>query len=283
MGSPRPVLADCGCSAGFALIIVLWTLVLIAFIFTQLTASGRTEIRIAGNLVANAQAEAALDGGVFQTIFNLSDAGPERRWPLDGTAHELAIGDSRVVVRVEDEAARINPNLASPALLEALLRAVGSDRDSAQRLVTAIREWIGTPMADRPKDAVRADYRAAGLDYEPPGAPLETIDELGRVLGMTPTVLAAIRPHLSLFGPAQPDASHADPLVSAILAAFAPGNPIAASRQNLHAPDFVTARITAEADGPGNARARVRHVAVVRVGAMLPSGYTILAWDSGLD
>jgi general secretion pathway protein K len=102
---------------------VLWTLVLIAFIFAQLTASGRTEIRIAGNLVANAQAEAALGGAVFQTVFNLSDASQERRWPLDGTARELAIGDSRVTVRIEDEAARINPNLASPALLEALLRA----------------------------------------------------------------------------------------------------------------------------------------------------------------
>ena len=79
MGSLHPVRADCGRSGGFALIIVLWTLVLIAFIFAQLTASGRTEIRIAGNLVANAQAEAALDGAVFQTIFNLSDTSPERR------------------------------------------------------------------------------------------------------------------------------------------------------------------------------------------------------------
>lgn len=281
MGSPRPVRTDCRRSGGFALIIVLWTLVLIAFIFAQLTSSGRTEIRIAGNLVANAQAEAALDGAVFQTIFNLSDASPERRWPLDGTARELAVGDSRVSVRIEDEAARINPNLASPALLEALLGAAGLDRESAQRLVAAIREWIGAPLAVRPKDAVSADYRAAGLDYEPPGAPLETIGELGRVLGMTPAVLAAIRPHLSLFGPPQPDASHADPVVAAILAAVAPGNPIAASQRNPQAPDVVTARITADADGPGNAR--VRHVAVVRVGQMLPGGYAILAWDSGLD
>jgi general secretion pathway protein K len=98
---------------------------------------------------------------------------------------------------------------------------------------------------------------------------------------MTPAVLAAIRPHLSLFGPPQPDAAHADPVVAAILAAGAPGNPIAASPRNPQAPDVVTARITADADGPGNAR--VRHVAVVRVGQMLPGGYAILAWDSGLD
>ena len=37
-------------SAGFALLIVLWTLVLIAFLVLHLTASGRTEIRIASNL-----------------------------------------------------------------------------------------------------------------------------------------------------------------------------------------------------------------------------------------
>ena len=47
---------------GFALIIVQWTLVLIAFIVTHLTATGRTEIRIATNIVANAVAQAAADG-----------------------------------------------------------------------------------------------------------------------------------------------------------------------------------------------------------------------------
>ena len=49
-------------SGGFALLIVLWTLVLIAFIVARMTASGRTEIRIAGNLVADAVTAAAGDG-----------------------------------------------------------------------------------------------------------------------------------------------------------------------------------------------------------------------------
>jgi hypothetical protein len=38
---------------------------------------------------------------------------------------------------------------------------------------------------------------------------LETIEELGRVLGITPAVLAAIRPHLTLFGPPEPSAATA--------------------------------------------------------------------------
>src|SRR5213076_2952804 len=117
-----PASADCRRSGGFALIVVLWTLVLIGFIVAHLTASGRTEIRIAGNLVSNSVAEAAADGAIYEAIFNLSDPRPEARWPIDGSARKLAIGRSEVILRVEDEASWINPSSASPALLEALLR-----------------------------------------------------------------------------------------------------------------------------------------------------------------
>src|SRR5262245_45086464 len=96
--------------AGFALILVLWTLVLVAFIVAHLTASGRTEIRIAGNLVSNSVAEAAADGAIYEAIFNLSDPRPEARWPIDGSARKLAIGRSEVTLRLEDEASWINPS-----------------------------------------------------------------------------------------------------------------------------------------------------------------------------
>lgn len=265
---------------GFALIIVLWTLVLIAFIVAHLTASGRTEIRIAGNLVADADAEAAGDGAIFAAVFNQLDPNPDQRWQLDGLPHELTIGNSRVVVRLQDEADRINPNQASPAVLEALLRVTGSDPESARRLVAAIGDWVGTALSARPPEAVLADYRAAGLDYGPPGAPLETLDELGRVLGMTPAVLAAIRPHLTLFGPSEPNPASTDPVVAAALAAIgqAPQAPTAANQLQ---PQMLTARITASAFGPSNAR--LTRVAIVRIWALLPHGYTVLSWASDFD
>jgi general secretion pathway protein K len=270
--------AACRQSRGFALIIVLWTLVLIAFIVAQLTSSGRTEIRIAGNLVADAVAEAADDGAIFAALFNLANPDPAQRWPLDGAIHELTIGNSRVMVRLEDEAGRINPNSASPALLEALLRVTGSDPESARRLAGAISEWVGSAPVARPQNAVLADYSAAGLDYGPPSAPFETLDELGRVVGMTPPVLAAIRPHLTLFGPPEPNPASADPVVAAALAeiSVAPQTPAPA---NQPPPDLLTVRIEASAVGPGSAR--VMKTAIARVGAMLPGGYSVLAWGSG--
>ena len=166
--------ALCRRNSGFALIIVLWTLVLIAFVVAHLTAAGRTEIRIARNLVTNAVTQAAADGAIFEAIFNLSDPQPQNRWPVDGNPRELVIGNSRVVVWLEDEAWWINPNSASPALLEGLLRATGSDPESARRLANAIGEWAGSAPVARPQSVVLADYRAAGLDYRPPGAPFET-------------------------------------------------------------------------------------------------------------
>ena len=265
-------------SSGFALIIVLWTLVLIAFIVTHLTATGRTEIRIATNIVANAGAQAAADGAIFEAIFNLSNPQLEQRWPTDGNTRELVIGNSRVTIRLEDEAWRINPSSASPALLEAMLRVTGSDPESARRQAISIGEWVGSAPAPRPPNVLLADYRAAGLDYGPPGAPLETLDELGRVLGMTPATLAAIRPHLTLFGPPQPSPTTTDPFVATALASVATMEPAVSANQP--PPDVLTTRITAAASGPNSAQ--VTRSAIVRFGAALPLGYQVLAWRDGL-
>ena len=268
-------------AGGFALIVVLWTLVLIAFIVAHLTATGRTEVQIASNLVANSVAQAAADGAIFEAIFNLSDQRPEQRWPVDGTVHQIAIGNSRVVVRLEDEASWINPSTAPPELTEALLRVIGSDPDTAHRLAAAISEWVGSGGIARPQDAVLAEYRAAGLDYGPPGTPIETLDELGRVLGMTPALLATIRPRLTMFGPPQPNPVTTDPVVAAALALLAPQTGPAPSPSNQAIPDLLTVRITALASGPGNAR--IVRTAVVRIGTSLPQGYTVLAWSNNLD
>jgi general secretion pathway protein K len=276
---PHP--ATCRRTGGFALIVVLWTLVLIAFIVAHLTATGRTEIRIAGNLVANSAAQAAADGAVFEAIFNQSDPQPEQRWPVDGSVREIVIGNSRVAVRLEDEASWINPSTASPALMEALLLVTGSDPDSARRLAIAISEWVGSSGVARTQDAVLAEYRTAGLDYGPPGGPIETLGELERVLGMTPAVLAAIRPHLTLFGPPEPDPATTDPVVAAALALSARQAGPAPLPAGSATPELMIIRITALASGPGNAH--VIRTAVVRIGPNSPQGYSVLAWGSSSD
>ena len=266
----------CYRNKGFALLVVLWTLALIGFIVAHITASGRTEIRIANNLVANAVALAAADGAIYEAMFNLSDPRPDQRWPVDGGPRELLIGHTQVTLRLANEAWWINPNSAPPALVEALLRVAGSDAETSRRLAYAISEWVGSAPAPRPPNVVLAEYQAAGLDHGPPAAPIETLEELGRVIGMTPAVLAAIRPHLTLYGPPQPNAATVDPIVAAALTAASQAEIAPSPLQP--PPDVLTTRITANAFGPGNAS--VTRFAIVRLGAALPSGYQVLAWGS---
>jgi general secretion pathway protein K len=126
------------------------------------------------------------------------------------------------------------------------------------------------------------EYQAAGLHYGPPGEPLESIDELGRVRGMTPGLLEALRPHLTLFGPAVPDAATADSVVARamaeadrVLSGVAP--PLAIGDNSA----VLIARISATAHGPGNAAAN--RLAIAHVGPNVPRGYAILAWESNPD
>jgi general secretion pathway protein K len=266
---------------GFALLIVLWTLVLIAFIVAHVTAAGRTEVQIAANLSANAAAQAAADGAIYQAIFQVSDPRPDHHWTIDGSTHELVIGKSRIMLRIEDEAGRINPNLASGALLQGLLRASGGDPQLAATVASAIAEWVGSAGTPRPPAELVAEYRAAGLDYAPPGSPLETVDELGRVRGMTADLLAALRPHLTLFGPAEPNPASADRIVAAALALAGEGASVAGPGANAGAPDLVIARIHAIAQGPGNAQ--VSRAAIVRIGPAIKRGYEPLAWGDTVE
>jgi general secretion pathway protein K len=262
-------------SRGFALIIVLWAVVLISLIVIHLMASGRTELHIARNLAANAAAQAAADGAIYQALFNLLDPQEDARWPVDGTTHEFQVANSRVTVRLDDEAGRINPNTASPALLEALLNVVAGNREGAAEIASAIAEWVGSRKGSRPLSDINPDYQAAGLDYGPPGEPLESIEELGRVRGMTPELLAALRPHLTLFGPAVPNTATTDPVVAAALAEVAKTSPgPALTLGNIAG---LTVRISATAQGPENAVAT--RSAVARVGPGVARGYVFLAWE----
>src|SRR5882762_988206 len=106
--------------AGFALIVVLWFLVLIAAIGTYLMANARLEIARARNILIAARAEALADGAIAQAVFNLTDPSAATAWKLDGTPHSITLAGGETTIRMFDEGAKINPNHASDKLIAAL-------------------------------------------------------------------------------------------------------------------------------------------------------------------
>jgi general secretion pathway protein K len=201
---------------GFALLIVLWTLAFLSLIGAALVSTSRQDTQRARNLVDGAAAEAAADGAVQQAIFALLDPSA-RRWRADGLPHLIRSGQNRIEVRIESESSKVNPNFASVELLRAVMMELGVASSVASSLAAAIADWRTQGEQPLPQGAKAPQYAAAGRDYAPPGASFESLDELGAVLGMTPELLARLRPHLTLYSDADPDGSTTDPVVAAAL------------------------------------------------------------------
>jgi len=257
---------------GFALLLVLWTLVLLALIVSGIAASGHMESALAANLRGQAVAEAAADGAVAVALFHILESGPDQ-WPADGAPHRLVIGAARITVRVTDEAGLVNPNTAPRILLVALLRRLGTDPGAAMHIAAAMVDWRSPGPAPSPGGAKLPQYRAQGSAWAAPGGPFRSRREIALVLGMTPLLAARLEPYLSVYTEGEVDPTLAAPPVRAALAdangGILPG----------YAPAEVkTILVTAEAES--GARARFTRRAVLNINPAANS-FTTLAWQEG--
>jgi general secretion pathway protein K len=232
---------------GFALLVVLFTVGFLALLGTQIGATSRSDTQEADNLRQQAVLEAAAEGAVVHVAFSLL-AVRDPRFQADDVVREIVVGQTPVLVRVAYESDRVNLNTASGALLRALVINVGGAPDVASRTAAAILDWRTSGAFPRPGGAKTSDYREAGRAYGPPGAPFQSIDELAEVLGMTPDLLAALAPHLTVLTDSDPDLSTRDRVVASALSDAAGVADDSANQQQ--ATDAVL-RISATAVGPG--------------------------------
>jgi general secretion pathway protein K len=256
---------------GFALVIVLWTVVLLAFVMTHMVTAGRTEARIAANFVANADAETQADGAVVETVFRMIDAS-DAHWDVGGP-YGLRMRNAKATITIHSETGKVNPNTASQQMLAALMSAVGAPQSQAAMVSAAIVDWRQSDDGD-PKGPARkiAQYRAARLDYAPPGAAFESLDEIQRVIGMTPELFSKLKPNLSIFQTGDPDIATAQPAVAKALRTLnLPPQPANADVTQVVS---IVARVTTERGGH-----YLRH-AIVRVDPPESQTYGILAWDT---
>jgi general secretion pathway protein K len=197
---------------GFALLIVLWSMVLLSLLSAQLLAGGRSAVTLASNLRAAAQAQAAADGAIYVAIFHLSISG-SGQWLADGNPHAFDIGGVNGSVRVTSLDGKINPNIASTVLLSGFFQALGTAPAQAGQLANAIIAWRNPATTAAAQQALQAEYKRAGMAFGPPGHGFADLSELAAVIGMKPGLLASAMPHMSLYQTGDPDPSLADPVV----------------------------------------------------------------------
>jgi|GEM_PF-250293 len=188
---------------GIALIIVLWTTVLLALIAGGFALAMRDEAMAAQNSVSAAQARWIADGAVNRAIFELvvPRVDQDAAWRPDGRTYSWEEDGAVVEIKAVDEGAFIDLNTANDKLLQGLFEIIGGGLDEmeASRMVDVIVDWRDVDDMRRPNGAEARDYRAAKLDYEPPNAPFQSVEELGMVLGMTASLYEAVAPHLTVY------------------------------------------------------------------------------------
>jgi hypothetical protein len=114
------------------------------------------------------------------------------------------------------------------------------------------------------------------LEFSPPGTAFSDLAELQDVLGMTPGLLHAMLPYMSLYQTDDPDPALSSPLVCRALELVnAPG-----ALHDGYQGSFPTAEIEAEAAGPGRAMIR-RHGVFSLAGTDSPHPYSVMQFGGG--
>lgn len=190
---------------GVALVIVLWTLTLLAVLAGTFSSASRTHANLAFNVIERAKAEALADAAVSRAIAGLLAAPEDGGLRVDQTPYAWAFDSGEVVFAIADEGAKIDLNAADAELLAPVFTALGvPPRDSA-RLAAAIVDFRDDDQIVSPNGAEAADYRRARLPHGPKDAPFERVDELALVLGMTPDLAARVSPLFTVHtGTAEP-------------------------------------------------------------------------------
>ena len=185
---------------GAALVLVLWVITLLSVIAGNFAFSMRGEAQISRNLLAAAQARALADAGAQRAWFELLKLSTDiRRWRANGLVYETTLDGAVLHVVIQNEAGKIDLNTASDALLQGLFRSAGLDEEQSVALLDAVLDWRDADNLRRLHGAEESEYRSAGKSYVPTNAPFETIDELMRVMGMTPELYRKLAPALTVY------------------------------------------------------------------------------------
>jgi general secretion pathway protein K len=172
---------------------------LLTLVASGLSASMRSDLRVANQALATAQARHAAEGGVYRALYEMLVArAGSGGWRADATVHELELAGASVRVTISDEAGKIDLNAASPALLEGLLASADVPDAERRSLIDAILDWRDADHDVRPYGAEDSHYRSQGKIYGAKDAPFDSVDELQLVLGMSLAVWQKLKPLLTV-------------------------------------------------------------------------------------
>lgn len=144
-----------GGECGSIAILALWGVALIAVVLGAMNFLTRSEVAIAGNLIAAARARHAAEAGTQLGLARLLRRQSDGAQALALAAEQWRDGPAQVEIAAVDEAGKIDINLAPLELLSGLFVSAGRPREEAILLACNILDHRGdaNPLCPEPAEA----------------------------------------------------------------------------------------------------------------------------------
>lgn len=200
------------------LLLVLWTVGLLAIIAAASQSSGTMSYTLARDAAETARLEARAEAALNLAALSLLEGASLQREGNPGLTQSIRYEGSKIQVDIQDELGRIDLNHADTQLLAGLFRAVGMPAQEAASIADRIQDWRDPDDLRRLNGAEAREYRASGASHAPRNAGFQVKDELQLVLGITRDIYQKAEPALTIHsGKPGVDRRIAPPLVQRAL------------------------------------------------------------------
>jgi general secretion pathway protein K len=187
---------------GFALLMVLWIMMILMVISLSFSLMTRTETHATLYFKEGTENRFLAEAGVQRAIMELLHRGVyKNKQPVlegnepvkvDGTRYTGQLGDDSYVFDILDESGKISLNSLtdkSGVIMSNLLVNLGARREDADAIVDAILDWKDGDELRRLNGAESDYYMSLPNPYRSKNGSFDTVEELLMVKGMTPEIL----------------------------------------------------------------------------------------------
>jgi len=190
---------------GVALLIVLWIFIFLFVVAFEFTSSVREEGITAHRYAEEAEGYYLALAGFQQGLYELLQQSPQSQPGaapsvdlFDGDWHEGTLGQGLYHVRLADEAGKININRADEDTLRRVFTNLGVEEPQRSILVDSILDWRDEDDLHRLNGAEKDYYSSLSPPYTPKNGPLDTVEDLLWVRGMTPELFYGLEGEVGL-------------------------------------------------------------------------------------
>jgi general secretion pathway protein K len=186
------------------MVILLWVLAIVSLVTLTFSKSIRVEFSAARNNKDMVTAYYLAKAGMAESAYllirrQLAPAPPMTEGmlrPPDDLDRGLVTSEfpeGRVTTRIVDESGKISINFADQEMLRRLMAAIGIEKDTADIIVDSIMDWTDPDNMHRLSGAEDDYYQKLNPPYRAKNGPIDTIEELLLVRGITPDIFYGVK------------------------------------------------------------------------------------------